>query len=490
MNDEVIIDYIENEIENEFIDFKLKLYEWSNTKSKGDFLVDVISLANSNVKGDKYIITGVKVKPDGERIIKGIEKEQALDSATYQELVTENIEPSLSIDFKIVDYDNKHFGVFRIYGSNDRPYLLKKKYGDYESGYIKIRRGSRNTNISRYVLDSIYKEKHASINSQFKISGIIDGEPSDIVKLYSYDFFPDFQEEKKQLELLLNKINDFKIDDIDNNSDSNPNNFWTAGLFKSEKIDIEEEVQENIKALANAIELKLNDNFFDIGNVAKRFEGFGNSGLLGPSLQYKEIGSTKSLEKYGMILKLNDNINRSIGWFAFLDEIKDYKYLQLAITEIGNISDEEIEVCIELPKDVYVDNESFPHISSLITDEVNKEYSRKMFLPEYENNISDFRRMPLSTSPHIPSTPILPLYTSNSERGYETLYSIYDYIDYDVLEKHDKTIISFTIKNLKVGETMIFPGNIILKNKIKTIEFSIISKNSKNKFMGELPVSE
>lgn len=159
MQDNIIIDYINNEIENEFIDFKMKIYDWSNTKSKADFLLDVISLSNSNANGDKYIITGVKVKPDGERIIKGIDKTSAEDSAVYQELVTENIEPSISIEFKILSYNNQDLGIFRIFGCNDRPYLLKKKYGDYESGYIKVRRGSRNTNISRYIIDSIYKEK-------------------------------------------------------------------------------------------------------------------------------------------------------------------------------------------------------------------------------------------------------------------------------------------------------------------------------------------
>lgn len=148
LEDSIIIDYINNEIENEFIDFKLNIYDWSNAKSKGDFLNAVICLANSNAKGDKYIITGVKVKPDGERIIKGIGTSQAKDSAIYQELVTENIEPSISIEFKIIGYDSKKLGIFRIFGCNDRPYLLKKKYGDYESGYVKVRRGSRNTNIS------------------------------------------------------------------------------------------------------------------------------------------------------------------------------------------------------------------------------------------------------------------------------------------------------------------------------------------------------
>lgn len=487
MQDNIIVDYINNEIENEFIDFKMKIYDWSNTKSKADFLLDVISLSNSNANGDKYIITGVKVKPDGERIIKGIDKTSAEDSAVYQELVTENIEPSISIEFKILSYNNQDFGIFRIFGCNDRPYLLKKKYGDYESGYIKVRRGSRNTNISRYIIDSIYKEKIMLTSSQFKISGIIDGKISDDIVVREYDFFPDFDKEKERLLSLTKEINEFQIDDLKQSINIAFNSSLAGGLFKSEKIKIDEDVIENIKSFAKATKIEIKDSFFDIGNAGKRFSGFSSiSGYLGPSVKYGETGSSKSIKKYEMIVELNDKISRLIEWLSFLDNIRDYKFIQLAISEIGNISDEEIEVNIEFPKDVYVDAENFPKVSKNICEELNKNYARKMFMPEYDNTISDFRRMPLSTTPYIPSTSMLPLYNSSTE----SIDTIYDFIDYDVLEKNDKMIISFTIKNIKVGETMVFPGNIIIKNKIESIDYSIISKNSKNKHSGKLMIKK
>lgn len=485
-DDNSIIDYINNEIENEYIDFKLNIYDWSNTKSKEDFLIDVISLSNSNLKGDKYIITGVKVKPDGERIIKGIEKTAVKDSAIYQELVTENIEPSISIEFKIIEYNSKKFGIFRIFGCDDRPYLLKKKYGDYESGYLKVRRGSRNTNISRYILDSIYKEKSINKNSQFKISGIVNGKINDDIILNSYDFFPDFYKEKNELISLTKEINEVKIDDLKETIETKET-LLNIPSFKSESIKIDEQIIENIRAFAKATKTNLNDDFFYVGNAAKRFSGFSSSiGYLGPLAQYEEIGSKKSLEKYKMILNLNDKINRTLEWLIFLDQIKDYKFIQLAISEIGNISDEEIEVSIELPKDIYIDTEDFPEVHKNIREEVSREYSRKMFMPEYENDISDFRKMPLSTNLHIPSNPPLSFYNSATD----SLDTIYDFIDYDVCEKQEKTIINFTIKNIKVGETMVFPGNIILRNEIESMEYSIISKNSKNKHTGKLIIKK
>ena len=44
----------------------------------------------------------MKVKNNGTREIKGINSNDLVDSAEYQQLVTENIEPTISIELKIV----------------------------------------------------------------------------------------------------------------------------------------------------------------------------------------------------------------------------------------------------------------------------------------------------------------------------------------------------------------------------------------------------
>lgn len=487
MDENKIIEYINNEIENEFLDFKLKLYDWSETNGKSDFISDVICLANSNAKEDRYIITGVKVKPNGERIIEGIEPSDAKDSAVYQELITENVEPSLSIDFKIIEYDGKHFGIFRIYGCEDRPYLAKKKYGNLESGYIKVRRGSRNTNISRYILDSIYNAKQPKLISKFKINGIEKGEPCENIALCKFDFFPDLEKEKDELISLFDIINNFKVDDIVNSNSKTGNivEKFNTRLFGEQKIEIKEEIIKNIKGFAKIMDIKLNDEFFDIGNAGKYFVGISMpSYLYESSVNYEETGSKKSLKKYHLILELNQKINRLIGWVEFLDKIKNFYYLQLAITETGTIDDEEVNVSIEIPKGIYVDYDSFPQINEEIDEEFGNKYARMTFMPKYNNSISDFRMQPLSSSPNLQSTFNYPLMNS----GLQNVDSYYDFIDYNVLEKEDFIIIDFTIKNLKIGETMVFPGNIILNDKISSVKYSIISKKNKNKIVGTIEI--
>lgn len=296
-------------------------------------------------------------------------------------------------------------------------------------------------------------------------------------------FFPDFYKEKNELISLTKEINEIKIDDLNETNET----LLNITLFKPESIKIDEQIIETIREFAKATEINLNEDFFDIGNAAKRFSGFSSSsGYLGPLAEYEEIGSKKSLRKYKMILNLNNKIKRILEWLIFLDKIKDYRFIQLAISEIGNISDEEIEVSIEFPKNIYIDTEYFPEANENISEEVSREYARKMYMPDYGNDISDFRKMPLSTNLHIPSHPPLSFYNSATD----SLNTIYDFIDYDVFEKQDKTIINFTIKNIKVGETMVFPGNIILKKEIESMKYSIISKNSKNKQIGKLIIKK
>lgn len=54
-------------------------------------------------------------------------------------------------------------------------------------------------------------------------------------------------------------------------------------------------------------------------------------------MEYIDTGSTKSLKKYRMILELNKKIEHLLDWGKFLEEIKNYRFIQVAITEIGNI---------------------------------------------------------------------------------------------------------------------------------------------------------
>lgn len=149
--------------EGEIIDFKLVFYHPNDYKS---LLIDIISFANSHIKGSKYVICGIK-EENGIKNLIGLES--YIDQSNIEQLIFENIEPVLNIKLHSVYYQEKKFHVLEIIPSN-RPYLLKKKYkNNLEKGFMKIRRGATNDFITRADLDKMY-------NSGLVELKIIDGE--------------------------------------------------------------------------------------------------------------------------------------------------------------------------------------------------------------------------------------------------------------------------------------------------------------------------
>lgn len=490
MDNDLMLKYIENEYENEFLDFKLKPYNWQSQNAKSDFLTDVISLANSSSEGDKYIILGVKVKNNGTREIKGINSNDLVDSAEYQQLVTENIEPTISIELKIVtNSQGLNFGIIRIFNCNNRPYLLKKKYENLESGFIKVRKGSRNSNVSRYILDEIYNSKNPKKESVFKISGLMDGKTTDVVKVVKYDFFPNMETRKNKLINIFNKVNKFKIDDIVDQEETKFNltdekkSFYSA--FLPTALKIEESVQKQIESFAKVFKLKISNTFFDLGNLVSQLNGMKSNSILGIVPEYKISGSKKSKEKYDLIEELNEKIMSTISWLKFLEETEKFGFIELAITEIGNISDEEIEVSIKMPKSNYVSEDAFPEPADDIIAELNEKYTEKMFKPYYLEDISDFRGTPSS-----PSYSNISSISGLVKNDNEIFDGPYNYIDYDVNYNNEFAILSFTIKNIKEKETMIFPGKILIRGEVNQLKYSIISKNLKTKVTGTINVGK
>jgi len=87
-------DLIRYENEHSGLDFKAIQY----TKDKYDDLIkDVMSMANTDVEKERYIIIGVKLKSPTERELLGIAKDDFIDSGTYQQVIRENIEPDIYI---------------------------------------------------------------------------------------------------------------------------------------------------------------------------------------------------------------------------------------------------------------------------------------------------------------------------------------------------------------------------------------------------------
>ncbi len=156
---EELQDLILFENENIRLDFKREEYR---KESYPSFLKDVIAMANASTKEDRYIIVGLKPKSTEDRGFFGV-GEEIIDSATYQQLINENIEPELSVDYFPYHLNGFNFGVFKISACNNPPYLMKKDYCIDRNRLFRgegfIRRGSHQTRLVRTDYDKFTQDK-------------------------------------------------------------------------------------------------------------------------------------------------------------------------------------------------------------------------------------------------------------------------------------------------------------------------------------------
>jgi len=89
----------------------------------------------------------------------GVNEEEFIDEATYQQIIKDNIEPELTINYFPHKYKRKTLGVFKISLCDEKPYLMKKDFETLKKGDGFIRKGSFQTKMLRADYEKIYKNK-------------------------------------------------------------------------------------------------------------------------------------------------------------------------------------------------------------------------------------------------------------------------------------------------------------------------------------------
>jgi len=196
-------DIIEFENENTELDFKAIQYQKVKFQ---DLLKDLMSMANAKTDADKYIIVGVKLLGNGNRDILGI-TEDFIDEATYQQLVHNNIEPELNFSYVSYQFQNKTLGVFKIFDSIDRPYMMKKDFGKLRIGESFIRKGSHQTRLTRKDFDFYTEKKITEKKFKGKIHTYFDeiNQKSIALKILSSGDYPSDKAAEKIKKILSDK---------------------------------------------------------------------------------------------------------------------------------------------------------------------------------------------------------------------------------------------------------------------------------------------
>ncbi len=112
----------------------------------GEFLRDVLALANASVEGHRYIVVGVDFDANGARRNFEIDKSDFSGKPSYQALANEFIEPPIRLRYKPVSIDGTQVGVFEIGDCQDRPYMMRIDHSE------KLRRGDAYTRIKQTIV--------------------------------------------------------------------------------------------------------------------------------------------------------------------------------------------------------------------------------------------------------------------------------------------------------------------------------------------------
>jgi hypothetical protein len=154
-------DIIRCEGESTYVDFKKIPYLPYIEKKKMDLIKDIMSLANADVDGDRYVIIGVKFDDKKQRILVGVSPSDIPDPAEYQQFIQENIEPEIKFDVFCYPLEDKIFGIIKISSCDNGPYGMRKPFGTLKKGEMWIRKGTTQSPMIRADLDRIYEERHS-----------------------------------------------------------------------------------------------------------------------------------------------------------------------------------------------------------------------------------------------------------------------------------------------------------------------------------------
>jgi hypothetical protein len=192
-------DLIKYENENSKLDFKKVPYK---KESFSALLIDIMSMANADTLDDRFIIVGIKHFPNNTRDIVGID--EFVDDAVYQKLVNDNIEPAITFEYSVIDYEDKKLNYFRIYDCSNPPYMMKKDYLPLlKKGDSFVRKGTHQTKLERKDIDRMAIAKVKEYNFDNFIEVIADCNEGARYLPESCEFILPSEKARKEIESII-----------------------------------------------------------------------------------------------------------------------------------------------------------------------------------------------------------------------------------------------------------------------------------------------
>lgn len=362
---EELRDLILYENENTRLDFKRDEYKKDNYVS---FLKDVLSMANAFSSQDRFIIIGLKPKSIENRGLKGIEGELT-DAATFQQIIHENIEPELSIEYFPYLLEGTKLGIIKISNCFNPPYLMKKDYGNGKHKLYRgegfLRKGTHQTRLTRTDFEKYMQNRveEKYFNDDITITFTADKKENQL-KLISFDKIErPSQIAKKEIQEILSqkrkektKYKNMGLGDVNIDSISNPMDYMNAAIthtgipYRSRSIKTLEKNLENVE------EAYLKHDLYEVfeGNSAKCNISIFNSGhkYIEEASIILKIPKLDGLEVVGHVYSRPNNPPGYLGDLHYPEVVVD-KNSYVIKDDVGNIKHQQNQELFKSPLRIF-----------------------------------------------------------------------------------------------------------------------------------------
>ena len=256
------------------------------------------------------------------------------------------------------------------------------------------------------------------------------------------------------------------------------------------KAEIGETQKQLVDSFCKKREIKLNCDFYFLGNLHKEIKTPIFSAHGDRTTYYH--GSESEKEK----IKLFENLlcklrkyNQTVEFFRSIDSMF---CVSLKVENQGNTFDEDIDVKLFVETGCYVDVDSIPSPGLLFLEEaVELKVPKALFCDHHHADIEDYSGYPIGHYiPQIFSNPL----KSKSEEIAEKQREYQDMLErvfcYDIRGNEQDDILFFNIPYLKQNTKMFFPSYLFFIRKPKNLRYEIRSKYSPEVYRGTLELKD
>ena len=251
-------------------------------------------------------------------------------------------------------------------------------------------------------------------------------------------------------------------------------------------VEVSEARVQTIEEVAKMWEISLPEDFFCVGNLAKDTLASAAAVFRGPTY----VGTHEEKRKYSLIQELYQKIIEASNWGDIERGFKNVMCVRLALCNIGNQADDEIDVTIRIPQYQLLTLDELPPLDTDTMRYLTRDCNLHDLLGIHSTAQYGCYDSAMSYQPQLISPRKSQIFPSDVDYAEDYAEELADIFCYDVYADGNEYVIKLKFDHLKHHNAAAFPAALLLKEKPEKIQYTITSKNSADVIQGQIPVVE